>query len=57
MVDTVLGKSQNTVLAGGRYDDLSLQFVNKSIPAVGWAAGTDRLALLLQAIQKPESAV
>jgi len=24
IADTVLGKSQNTVLAGGRYDDLSL---------------------------------
>ena len=24
VADTVLGKSQNTVLAGGRYDDLSL---------------------------------
>jgi len=49
IADTVLGKSQNTVLAGGRYDDLSLQFINKSIPAIGWAAGLDRLALLLEA--------
>lgn len=47
VVDRVLGKSQNTVLAGGRYDDLSLQYINKSVPSIGWAAGVDRLVLLL----------
>lgn len=42
-----LGESQNTVLAGGRYDNLSAQYIGKSVPAFGWAAGIDRLALLL----------
>jgi histidyl-tRNA synthetase len=53
VVDRVLGKSQNTVLAGGRYDDLSLQYINKSVPSIGWAAGVDRLVLLLQALEIP----
>ncbi len=53
IADRVLGKSQNTVLAGGRYDDLSLQYINKSVPSIGWAAGVDRLVLLLQALEIP----
>eukprot|EP00039_Didymoeca_costata_P011682 m.165042 g.165042 ORF g.165042 m.165042 type:complete len:432 (-) comp15252_c0_seq5:1756-3051(-) len=41
--------AQGTVLAGGRYDNLvsSLMRKNKgTIPAVGWAAGLERLQLL-----------
>ena len=46
--DPRLGKTQNTVLAGGRYDLLAQYLGNKTpIPAVGWAAGIDRLMLLL----------
>jgi len=43
---TELG-SQGTVLAGGRYDGLIPTMGGPSIPGVGWAAGIDRLALML----------
>jgi histidyl-tRNA synthetase len=36
-----------TVLAGGRYDRLIEQLGGVSTPAIGWAAGIDRLVLLL----------
>ncbi|KRX10707.1 hypothetical protein PPERSA_08702 [Pseudocohnilembus persalinus] len=40
------GKSQNTLLAGGRYDRLSsiLSQNQTNISAVGWAAGIDRMS-------------
>ena len=41
--------SQNTVLAGGRYDKLVKNLAGPDVPAVGWAAGIDRLAILLAA--------
>lgn len=40
--------AQNTVLAGGRYDGLSTQMGGPFLPSVGWAAGIERLALLLE---------
>lgn len=43
---TELG-SQGTVLAGGRYDGLVRTMGGPSIPGVGWAAGIDRLAMML----------
>ena len=47
--DERLGASQNTVLAGGRYDSLS-EYLGHTQPisAVGWAGGIDRLMLLLE---------
>ncbi|RKP10985.1 histidine--tRNA ligase [Thamnocephalis sphaerospora] len=47
-MDEQLGASQDTILAGGRYDSL-VQTLDghRTAPAVGWAAGVDRLALLL----------
>ena len=39
--------AQGTVMAGGRYDGLVEQMGGPSTPAVGWAAGVDRLAMLL----------
>ncbi len=42
---TSLG-AQGTVLAGGRYDGLVEQMGGPSTPAVGWAAGIERLSLL-----------
>lgn len=39
--------SQNTILAGGRYDDLSTMISNKKFSGVGWAAGIERLAFLV----------
>jgi histidyl-tRNA synthetase len=40
--------SQNAVLSGGRYNNLIEQMGGPSTPGVGWAAGTDRLALLME---------
>ena len=44
-ITTKLG-SQGTVLGGGRYDGLSEMLGGPSIPAVGFAAGVDRLVML-----------
>lgn len=40
--------AQGTVCGGGRYDGLVEQLGGKSIPAVGFAMGMERLVLLLQ---------
>lgn len=39
---------QSTVLAGGRYDDLVKILGGTQTPAVGWALGIERLALILK---------
>jgi histidyl-tRNA synthetase len=39
--------SQGTVLAGGRYDNLLKQLGDKEIPAFGYAAGIERIMLLM----------
>jgi len=39
--------AQGTVLAGGRYDGLVGQMGGPETPGVGWAAGVERLSLLL----------
>ncbi len=39
--------AQGTVLAGGRYDGLIEQLGGPSTPAVGWAAGIERLGMLI----------
>jgi histidyl-tRNA synthetase len=46
----VTGKlgSQGTVMGGGRYDGLVEEMGGPSTPAVGWAAGIERLAMLLE---------
>lgn len=38
--------AQNTVLAGGRYDNLVEKMSGKKTPAIGFAAGVERLMLL-----------
>lgn len=43
--------AQGTVLAGGRYDGLVEALGGPATPAVGWAAGIERLAML---IDKPD---
>ena len=45
-VTTRLG-AQGTVMAGGRYDGLVAEMGGPPTPAVGWAAGIERLAMLL----------
>ncbi|GAJ30406.1 histidine--tRNA ligase [Acidomonas methanolica] len=41
--------AQGTVLAGGRYDGLVAEMGGPQTPAIGWAGGIERLALLLDA--------
>ena len=51
MEKEIFGASQNTLLAGGRYDYLATQFgYNRgaSLSSVGWAAGINRLVLILE---------
>ncbi len=43
--------AQGTVLGGGRYDGLIENMGGPATPAVGWAAGIERLAMLLDHIQ------
>jgi histidyl-tRNA synthetase len=45
-VTTALG-SQGTVLGGGRYDGLMPMMGGPEMPAVGWAGGIERLAMLI----------
>ncbi len=40
--------AQNTILAGGRYDKLISQMSGPDLPAIGFAAGMERLSLLMQ---------
>ena len=44
--------SQSTVLGGGRYDGLMESLGGAPTPAVGWAAGIERLAMLIS--RRPE---
>src|ERR1700733_4873791 len=41
--------AQGTVMAGGRYDGLVAEMGGPMTPAVGWAAGIERLAMLMDA--------
>ena len=45
--------AQGTVLAGGRYDGLVAEMGGPPTPSVGFAAGIDRLALLLTEVPAP----
>jgi len=45
--------AQGTVLAGGRYDGLIEALGGPHTPAVGWAAGIERLAMLADAPAAP----
>jgi histidyl-tRNA synthetase len=51
--------AQGTVLAGGRYDGLIESLGGPSTPGVGWAAGVERLAMLVAepAGERPEVAI
>ncbi|WP_419728703.1 histidine--tRNA ligase [Lichenicola sp.] len=40
--------AQGTVLAGGRYDGLVADMGGPPTPAIGWAAGIERLAMLVE---------
>jgi histidyl-tRNA synthetase len=49
--------AQGTVLGGGRYDGLIETLGGPHTPAVGWAAGIERLAMLLDARAEEAAAV
>jgi histidyl-tRNA synthetase len=49
--------AQGTVLAGGRYDGLIGQLGGPETPGVGWAAGIERLAMLLVDSQAAPSVI
>ncbi len=46
--------AQGTVLGGGRYDGLIENLGGPATPAVGWAAGIERLAMLVDAPSAPK---
>ncbi|WP_271439548.1 histidine--tRNA ligase [Pontixanthobacter luteolus] len=48
--------SQSTVLGGGRYDGLIENLGGPATPAVGWAAGIERLAMLVGERAEPAAA-
>ena len=58
VVTSQLG-AQGTVLAGGRYDGLVQELGGPVTPAIGFAAGIERLAMLLDDVEpaKPEIAM
>lgn len=49
--------AQGAVIAGGRYDGLMEQLGGPPTPGVGWAAGIERLALLLRETPKAPSPI
>ena len=51
--------AQGTVLAGGRYDGLIEALGGPHTPAVGWAAGIERLAMMIEApaTEKPTAVI
>jgi histidyl-tRNA synthetase len=53
---TALG-AQGTVLAGGRYDGLIAQMGGSPTPGIGWAAGVERLSMLLDDVAEGQRPV
>ncbi len=51
-ITSALG-AQGTVMAGGRYDGLVSQMGGPATPGIGWAAGVERLSMLLGEIAAP----
>ncbi|MGH6781114.1 MAG: His/Gly/Thr/Pro-type tRNA ligase C-terminal domain-containing protein, partial [Sphingomonadaceae bacterium] len=51
--------AQGTVLAGGRYDGLIGSLGGPETPGVGWAAGIERLAMLVGSVpaEAPDAAI
>ena len=49
--------SQSTILGGGRYDGLMESLGGAPTPAVGWAAGIERLAMLVGDKSEPKADV
>ncbi len=51
-ITSALG-AQGTVMAGGRYDGLVSQMGGPATPGIGWAAGVERLSMLMGEIAAP----
>lgn len=49
--------AQNAVLAGGRYDGLVAQLGGPPTPGIGWAAGIERLAMLLGDVDEERAVI
>ena len=49
--------SQDTILGGGRYDGLIKVLGGPDIPGIGWAAGIERIALLMEVEKKISSTI
>lgn len=47
--------AQDAVCGGGRYDGLIDQLGGGDVPAIGWASGTERLLLVMEALEKSRS--
>lgn len=45
--------AQGTVMGGGRYDGLVETMGGPAIPGVGWAAGIERMAMMVQGVPEP----
>ena len=50
-------KSQNTILAGGRYDGLVSSLGGKNISGVGWAAGIERIVMNIKNFEKKKKII
>ncbi len=48
---------QNAFAAGGRYDNLVAEFGGKPTPAVGFAAGVERMEILLEGSEPPTAGI
>jgi len=55
-VTSALG-AQGTVMGGGRYDGLVEQMGGPKVPGIGWGAGIDRLAMLIENIAANKASV
>ena len=49
--------AQGTVMGGGRYEGLVAEMGGPAVPGIGWAAGVERLAMLLDAPPDPPATV
>ena len=49
--------SQDTLIGGGRYDGLINMLGGPDIPGIGWAAGVERISLLMEQIKKTDKNV
>ncbi len=49
--------AQGAVLAGGRYDGLMEQMGGKPTPGIGWAAGVERLAMMVGDVRPTRSPI